>query len=102
MSNQRILIKRRWEGKMETKDIVHCLKMLDEDMTIADAIKFYEEYDKLKKDGVLNSITMQRIKGCGKEIMVRDGKSQHKSFCGCTYRGFHLCDACDVQGASHD
>ncbi len=32
--------------------------------------------------------------GCGKKIMVKDGKSNHESFCGCTYRGLHLCYEC--------
>ena len=34
-------------------------------------------------------------KGCGKEIFVRDGKSNHGSFCGCSYKGLHLCDECE-------
>lgn len=32
--------------------------------------------------------------GCGKTICVYDGKSNHRSFCGCTYKGLHLCDEC--------
>ena len=32
--------------------------------------------------------------GCGKQILVKDGKGQHVSFCGCTYKGLHLCDEC--------
>lgn len=33
-------------------------------------------------------------KGCGKKIMVYDGKSNHTSFCGCKYKGLHLCKKC--------
>jgi len=38
--------------------------------------------------------------GCGKRIMVKENGSNHTSFCGCTYKGLHLCDSCSVQEAS--
>jgi hypothetical protein len=32
---------------------------------------------------------------CGKKIMVNDGVGNHGSFCGCTYKGLHLCEDCE-------
>ncbi len=32
--------------------------------------------------------------GCGKKISVHDGKANHTSFCGCNYKGLHLCVEC--------
>lgn len=34
------------------------------------------------------------MEGCNKPIRVYDGKSNHKSFCGCEYKGLHLCKRC--------
>jgi len=45
---------------MKTRDIVHSLGALSPELTIADAIKFYEEYDKLEKDGVLHSLNLNK------------------------------------------
>lgn len=41
---------------METKDIIHSLNILNPNMSVAKAIKFYEEIDKLDKEGVLDAI----------------------------------------------
>ena len=35
-----------------------------------------------------------KIKGCGKVIYVKENKSNHRSFCGCNYKGLHLCEEC--------
>lgn len=50
----------------------------------------------INSDSQLNKQVLPGVpKGCGKAIMARDGQGQHESFCGCTYRGLHLCDECD-------
>jgi len=49
--------------------------------------RYFIEEDKLKEDK----------QGCGKTICVKNGKSNHKSFCGCTYKGLHLCDDCKLK-----
>lgn len=38
---------------------------------------------------------MAKTYGCGKEICVHDGVGNHGSFCGCTYKGLHLCNECE-------
>lgn len=32
--------------------------------------------------------------GCGKKISVKDSGGSHTSFCGCEYKGLHLCRKC--------
>lgn len=35
-----------------------------------------------------------KVNGCGAHIVVRENGRQHGSFCGCNYKGLHLCDLC--------
>lgn len=37
---------------------------------------------------------MDEYNSCGKKISVKDSGGSHTSFCGCTYKGLHLCDDC--------
>lgn len=90
------------------KEIVHQLKMLNPKMDVAGAIRFYEHFIKpeitrmpdqndICKTHKAAGVTCEFCKvGCGKKIMVKENGAQHQSFCGCTYKGLHLCEECDA------
>lgn len=91
------------DGVSETdKSWRETLDILNDDRTMEGIKKSLQEIKEGKTIPLseLDSANVHPTKGCGKTIMVRDGKSQHQSFCGCTYKGLHLCDACTVQEAS--
>ncbi len=55
--------------------------------------------EKLQRYWIEKKFPQKKI-GCGKTICVKEGKSNHKSFCGCTYKGLHLCEDCKIKGAN--
>lgn len=54
----------------------------------------------LIEDKHLTESKQETSQGCGKKISVKDGNSNHESFCGCDYKGLHLCDSCSIKNTN--